>query len=348
MSGQRNAFGPDPEAMGIFRGFDIKYPEYVVVLPQSGQTFSVRGLTVAEVARLKTSSTTPAKSTELINKTLWESIVDKPKSYNTYADFMKGITLKDREALIYGCYVTTFGDDREFNVTCASCGAERALKTKMSDMFQINGYEGSASMVKTYQIERASEEYDPDPVMENQVQKHRGRKSKAAAEAESTDANGEDAAPVEENVSEEKEVKKAASVSDILVAEIPVRLPVSGVIAFIHQPKLKDEHDILNEISFARKKEVELVNETLIIKRFEIMEPNSNQVRMVIREREDILQGYQSLPNIDRNKISEQYIKAFANYGIELKTKWDCFECEAENSLELDIVRQFFRMVATS
>lgn len=347
MPGPRDMMGPDPEAMGIFTGFNIKYPEYNVVLPQSGQSFSVRSLTVSEVARLKTSSTTPSKSTDLINRVLWEAIVDKPKEYKSFDDFMKGITLKDREALIYALYVTTFGEDREFNVICTSCGAERALKIKISELFSINAYPASDAMVKTYEVEKESEDLEPDPEMEEHSQKRRTTKKKTEVEplpATSTPLG------LEEDEEEEKvvETKGKKAVSDILVAEIPVYLPISKVVAYIHQPKLMDEYEILNEISFAKKKEVDLVNETLIIKRFEVLEDDGKNVKLTIREREDILRGYQSLPNMDRRAISDTYVEKFADYGIQLKSKWDCFECEAENELELDIVGQFFRMVARS
>ena len=352
---------PDPESMGIFTGFKIEYPIYDVVLPQSGASFSVRGLTVSEVSKLKTSLTTPAKSTDLINKTIWASVVNKPKGYNTFDDFMKGTTLKDREALIYATYVTTFGEDREFNVVCTSCGAERALKIRLSDMFVITPYEGSNAMLKTYQVARDSDGLIPDPEMESLVmeKKMKDAQKRAIEEANAAEENKEESEEDENDSEGEKEQKnkkkkkttdtsKTEDVSDILVAETSVFLPVSKVNAIIHQPKLIDEHDIMNEIAFAKKKDVDLVNETLIIKRFEVLDPTTKNVKMIIREREDILRGYQSLPNIDRKNISDTYLNTFAKYGIELKSKWDCLECDNENTLDLDIVRLFFRMVTTS
>lgn len=346
---------PDPESMGIFTGFKIDYPVYTVVLPQTGVTFNVRGLTVAEVSKLKTSMTTPAKSTDLINNLLWKCLEDKPKGYDTFEGFMKGITLKDREALIYAMYVTTFGDEREFNTACNNCGAERVLRLKLSDMFSITPYEGTTAMLKTYQVERDSQGLIPDPVMEEVVMT---KKMEEATEKENEEENEDenDASDEEDNSKSTKAAKRGkgkkrdanTSELNILSAEIKVHLPVSNVNAIVHQPKLIDEYKIMNEISFAKKKEIELVNETLIIKRFEVLDPKTKDVKMYVKEREDILRGYQSLPNIDRKRISEEYLNTFAQYGVELKSAWNCLECDNENTLDLDIVRLFFRMVTAS
>ena len=393
MSGQDvNRGAMNPEAAGIFRGFNIQYPEYSVVTPQTGLSFGVRGLTVSEVNKLKSSSMTPSKSTDLINRTIWGSLVNKPDEIETFEQFMASTTLKDRESLIFGIYVTSFGDEREFNVTCGDCGTERPLKILMSEIIKVTPFPGTDAMASTYEVQRAGDSVSPDPVMdqvieEKQVQKQQTnvRPStnpdeddpvKAAANAGigfgdnstprpapiptnpvptgivpkptpkdvNTRPEGINIDPGELTSTQQSNVLS----TPILGKEISVTLPVSKIVAIIHQPTIQDEHSILNEISFARREDTELVNETLVISRFEVYSAESRQPVQTVTRREDIIKGYQSLPVLDKKEIYKHFRDNFAEYGIELEAEWDCFECGTSNTLSLDIVTQFFRMVAVT
>jgi hypothetical protein len=44
-------------------------------------------------------------------------------------------------------------------------------------------------------------------------------------------------------------------------------------------------------------------------------------------------------------KMFDEYSENFGKYGIELKQDFNCKECGATNSLEIDIFNQFFRLV---
>lgn len=360
---------PPPEALGIFTGLTISYPEYSVVTPQTGYNFSVRCLNVSEVSRLKTSATTPAKVSDLINRTLWDAIVSRPVHISDYDTFLKATTLRDREALIYGLYVTTFGDSREFSVSCDECGTTRTLKVNMSDMFSITPYPGSDAMKNTYKMDMATGVIDePDPYMEDQILQD---KIKNASGDEAADAGiglggpPKSAAPPKKKVQPKTDPRMTTPIGDesnivrvgnnkgadfggILALEIPVELPVAKVVCVIHQPALLDEFELLNNVPFLQRKQSDLINETLIIKRFEVYNPNDSKPKLVISDREDILRAYQSLPNPDKKVIYDKFREVFSEYGISLKTNWDCLNCGAENSMELEIVAQFFRMVAIS
>ena len=55
----------------MFKGFDVKYPEYEVITPQTKLSFTVRSLNVREEERLKGSLMTPTKIHEHLNKCIY-------------------------------------------------------------------------------------------------------------------------------------------------------------------------------------------------------------------------------------------------------------------------------------
>lgn len=393
----------DPREYGIFTGFNIKYPEYTVVTPQLGLPFNVRGLNVDEVSQIRTSSTTPAKATDLINRVLWSSITNPPKQVPDFDTFMRYTTLKDREALMFGLYIMTFGEDREFRVICNDCGKERELKVKMTDMFKINPYPASDGMVNTYNMEVAAG-VEQDEMMED-IKAAKGKKKvlqrppegeeveepsqekkmediRKNMEVDQFDDPEEDGiglgapaknikhpestkeqikpepikpvhdprmtTPIDIPSKKENTPELNKDVLNIINREMSVELPISKIVAILRQPTILDEHQILNDVPFLQKKHTEIINETMIIKRFEQPDPNQRVSSFRIENREDILKGYRSLPNLDKKEIYDRFKENFADYGIELKTNWDCLDCGAENEMEINIVTQFFRMVSFS
>lgn len=123
-----------------FKGFETKYPEYTVETPQTGFTFSVRSMNVQEEERLKGSLSTPSTITENLNKCIYEALVSKPSQIKTFAEFLDKITLKDRDALLYGLYHITYEEIRNYDVTCSSCRKEYPITIQASDTFSINPY----------------------------------------------------------------------------------------------------------------------------------------------------------------------------------------------------------------
>ena len=61
-----------------FTGFNITYPEYEVITPQTKHTFTLRSLNVQEEEKLKVSMISPQKIAEHLNQCLFESIVKNP------------------------------------------------------------------------------------------------------------------------------------------------------------------------------------------------------------------------------------------------------------------------------
>lgn len=123
-----------------FTGFNTKYPEYEIITPQTKHSFTVRSLNVQEEERLKGSLVTPQKVTEHLNKCVFDAIVEKPEAIKTFDDFLKKVTLKDRDALLYGLYHVTYEEIRNYELTCTSCGEKHQVTVKASDTFGFNPF----------------------------------------------------------------------------------------------------------------------------------------------------------------------------------------------------------------
>ena len=125
----------------VFTGFEnLKYPEYEVITPQTNLSFNVKTLNVQEEERLKGSLVTPQKVTEHLNKCIYESIVEKPKSIEDFETFLRTCTLKDRDALLYGLYHITYEEIRNYDVVCSSCRKDYPVTISASDTFSFTPY----------------------------------------------------------------------------------------------------------------------------------------------------------------------------------------------------------------
>ena len=131
-----------------FTGFDVKYPEYEVITPQTGLSFHLRTLNVQEEEKMKGSLITPIKVTEHLNKCIYDTIVKKPDDIKTFDDFLKIVTIKDREVLLYGLYHVTYEEVRNYDVKCSSCGKEYPVTIQISDTFNFNKYPGKDILSK--------------------------------------------------------------------------------------------------------------------------------------------------------------------------------------------------------
>jgi len=125
-----------------FKSFNIKYPEYEVITPHTNLSFTVRSLNVQEEESLKGSLITPQKIAEHLNKCIYDSTIQKPKTINTLDEFHKHLTLKDRDALLYGLFHITYEDIRNYEVKCTACDKQFPVTIKASETFHIKPYEG--------------------------------------------------------------------------------------------------------------------------------------------------------------------------------------------------------------
>ena len=263
----------------MFKGFNLKYPEYEVITPQTKLSFTVRSLNVQEEERLKGSLLTPQKITEHLNKCLYESLITKPEAVKDFKTFLENITLKDRDAILYGLYHITYEEIRNYDIKCGNCRKDYPVTVKASSTFNVNPYPGD---------------------------------------------------------------------DDIRKKKVVCTLPISkGVTAYLKQPVLLDEVVAIKDLSAVPGLTIDNIVETLIIDRFEQnLEAAVDPV--VWNDRNDIIDAYRSLPAKDKRAIYEKYNEEFGKYNIELKMKTFCIHCGNEETINIDLVENFFRMVYSS
>lgn len=257
----------------IFKGFDIKYPEYTVQLPQSKLEFSVRSMLTNEEERLKSSMTSPLGIINILNKTLYECIVsEKPEMQK----FLQSISLLDRETLYYGLYQISYSDIKNYTVRCSSCKKEYDVSVESSNCFSINPYTGT---------------------------------------------------------------------DNLLEKKIAIEMPtVPGVMCYIRTPRLIDEFDAVKNFSTRLGYTLDLLNETLIIDRFEITSEIQTEPQ-IYSDRDNVMDCYLQLPVKDKRIIFDTYTKEFGNYKMDLKFKSFCSNCGNENETTINIVECLFRAI---
>ncbi len=131
----------------MFTSFNIPLPEYDVICPQTKYELSVRSLTVAEEERMKGSFVNSQKIIDLLNRCIYDAIIKKPEELNDYQKFLKSITIKDRDAILYALYHITYEDIRNYNLTCGMCRYQYQVTVKASDTFNCTLFPGDKSIL---------------------------------------------------------------------------------------------------------------------------------------------------------------------------------------------------------
>jgi hypothetical protein len=140
-----------------------KLPEYEVITPQTKNSFTVQSMSVATEENLKGSFIVSIKMIEHLNKCIFESIAKRPPQILTYEDFLNNVTTIDRGALLYGLYHITYGDIRNYDITCSSCDKIYPVTIKASETFHIDVYPGDDDILK--KIVKADLEVFPNVVV---------------------------------------------------------------------------------------------------------------------------------------------------------------------------------------
>ena len=136
----------------MFKSFNIKYPEYEVITPQTHQTFFIRSINVSEEERMKGSFISPQKITDHLNRIIFDSLVSKPSHIKTLDDFKKAITVKDRDALLFGLYHISYEEIRNYDITCSACQHKYPVTVKASDTLVTNAYPESDILKKVIDV----------------------------------------------------------------------------------------------------------------------------------------------------------------------------------------------------
>ena len=137
----------------MFTGFaNQSTAEYEIITPQTNLSFSVRSLTVQEEEKLKGSFVSNAKITEHLNQCIWDSMTKKPKEIKDYASFLKNVSVKDRDGLLFGIYHITYDEIRNYDITCGKCEKEYSVTIKASDTFTMEPYPGKDVLTKRVKV----------------------------------------------------------------------------------------------------------------------------------------------------------------------------------------------------
>jgi hypothetical protein len=165
-----------------FTGFNLVYPEYEVITPQTHLSFTVRTLNVQDEERLKGSLMTPTKVTEHLNKCIYETLVKKPDTIKDYKDFLKLVTLKDRDTLLYGIYHITYEDIRNYDVKCRNCKKDFSITVSASDTFNFDPYPAEDILLKRIKVNLVKSKgvsvYIKQPTLEDETEAIRSMSSR--------------------------------------------------------------------------------------------------------------------------------------------------------------------------
>lgn len=135
-----------------FTGFNVKYPEYEVVAPQTHLSFTIRTMNVQDEENMKGSLMTPSKVTEHLNKCIYETLVKRPDNIIDFKTFLKLVTIKDRESLLYGLYHVTYEEIRNYDIRCKNCKKEFPVTVSASDTFNFNPYPSDDILSKRIEV----------------------------------------------------------------------------------------------------------------------------------------------------------------------------------------------------
>ena len=126
----------------MFVKFNQKLPEYEVICPQSKKSFTIRSMNVSGEENLKGSFIISVKMIEHLNRCIFDSIVTFPPDIQNFEDFLQKVSTIDRGALLYGLYHITYGEIRNYDITCGACENSYSVTIKSDDTFHIKPYDG--------------------------------------------------------------------------------------------------------------------------------------------------------------------------------------------------------------
>lgn len=153
-----------------FTGFKTyKSPTFTVTCPHSGFQYEVRSLNVGEITRIKESLITSNRLTETILDITW-TVIDKdslPEQVKNKEDFERFTTTNDRSAIIYGIYYITFGDSKEYELSCGFCSHTFPSKINYADFFSMNSYPYAKNVIESYKVSKVNNVVEEDPELEN-------------------------------------------------------------------------------------------------------------------------------------------------------------------------------------
>lgn len=126
----------------------FEFPVFEVITPHTNYHLKVRSLTVAQEEMLKTSAVSTLNMISLINQVVFECIQEKPEAIATLDTFERGLTVTDRETILYGMLIASYGENQKFTIQCPSCGNIYDVDGSLTDNAEIKLYEGKEELLK--------------------------------------------------------------------------------------------------------------------------------------------------------------------------------------------------------
>lgn len=151
--------------MATNRKIKIKYPTYSITAPQTGEHFEVRSLVTSEARSIAESVPNITGKYNELNEIIWNCVTHSPKRIKTFEDFKKNVTVRDREALIYGIYMMTFEKIKDYKLKCMYCGTENDQSIDLEKNFNIEIYPYSESCKTSYSVNKIKNKQE-DELME--------------------------------------------------------------------------------------------------------------------------------------------------------------------------------------
>lgn len=343
-----------------FKGFKTKkYPVYTVVTPCLGATFDIRTAKVREIASIKESIVTNNRISEIITTMLWQCIDKCPDFIRNEEDFIKYTPLRDRDALIYGLNVITYGNERPFLLSCYNCNFEETVKLDLTKSFTTTMYPGAQAVINSYKVEKNINKAS-DPEVEAEIKKRDEILKMADIIKKMPEDLARDQFPEYFKYLEEEKTKEESGEilhsydptldpESLLNKRFRVELPTSkNIVAYIKTPVILDERTLTRDLSLVKNTSLDMAMETLFVDKFEEYDPETNELVQTVTDRISILEAYGDIEDDDRKKLIEEYKDNFGKYKIDVISTWNCknsTNCGKENRVEFDPVTDFFRTI---
>lgn len=125
----------------------FEFPVYEVITPHTNHSFTIRSMTVDQESVIKESSVSPVKLDTIISQTIFDCIENKKAPFNTLEGFEKNLTYRDREALIFGLIIASYGETQKYNYKCPNCEKEFEVEINLAENADVKIYDGSEDLI---------------------------------------------------------------------------------------------------------------------------------------------------------------------------------------------------------
>lgn len=111
---------------------------YFVILPISGYSANVRGMSVEELDSVKTSATSQEDRMEILSRIIYSCMLDTSVGKMSYEKYILDTAQTELPILLFGIMIKTFGNINTINYKCNSCGeSNKGINLDLNSLMQI-------------------------------------------------------------------------------------------------------------------------------------------------------------------------------------------------------------------